>query len=101
MDRAKLQAGHGRRLEVYYFRDQQGLEVDLVVPAGSGRPVLVEANASATVMPQMAEPLVRLQTGLAPARDSRARRQGWVERPRIPTPAAGRLQPVAGSNRKL
>lgn len=38
----------------YYFRDQQGLEVDFVVPAGHQRLVLVEAKASRTVVPQMA-----------------------------------------------
>ena len=29
---AKAQLNAGRRRELYYFRDQQGLEVDFVVP---------------------------------------------------------------------
>ena len=57
---AKLQAGAGRRRELYYFRDQQGLEVDLLVPLGAGRLALIEAKASATVRPEMGGPLNRL-----------------------------------------
>lgn len=56
----KQQIGRGRPREIYYFRDQQGLEVDLVVPAAHGRLVLVEAKATRTVVPQMADPLDRL-----------------------------------------
>lgn len=33
---AKQQANLGRRRELYYFRDQRGLEVDFVVPAAGG-----------------------------------------------------------------
>jgi predicted AAA+ superfamily ATPase len=58
---AKLQVNAGRRQEIYYFRDQQGLEVDLVLPAGGRRLLLVEAKASRTVTPRMAEPLARLR----------------------------------------
>ena len=57
---AKLQSGAGRRRELYYFRDQQGLEVDFVVPLGDARLALLEAKASATVLPRMGEPLTRL-----------------------------------------
>jgi predicted AAA+ superfamily ATPase len=57
---AKHQLNSGRRRELYYFRDQQGLEVDLVVPAGERRLVLIEANASRTVTPRMGAPLQRL-----------------------------------------
>ncbi|OGL14570.1 MAG: hypothetical protein A3K12_01435 [Candidatus Rokubacteria bacterium RIFCSPLOWO2_12_FULL_71_19] len=56
----KAQIGAGRPRQLYYFRDQQGLEVDFVVPAGQRRLVLVEAKASRTVVPQMAAPLDRL-----------------------------------------
>jgi hypothetical protein len=31
----KQQLGAGRRREIYFFRDQQGLEVDFIVPAGT------------------------------------------------------------------
>jgi hypothetical protein len=57
---AKLALGLGRPRELYYFRDQQGLEVDFVVPAGHRRLALVEAKASRTARPEMAEPLDRL-----------------------------------------
>lgn len=56
----KGQVSAGRRAELYYFRDQQGLEVDFVVPRGSDRLALVEAKASRTPVPAMAEPLARL-----------------------------------------
>ena len=61
---AKLQAGAGRRRELYYFRDQQGLEVDFLVPQGPARLLLLEAKASATLRAQDAEPLVRLRRGI-------------------------------------
>jgi len=56
----KHQLGAGRRRELYYFRDQQGLEVDFVLPAENNRLCLVEAKASATLRPSMAEPMTRL-----------------------------------------
>jgi predicted AAA+ superfamily ATPase len=56
----KRQANAGRRRELYYFRDQQGLEVDFVVPAGGRKLVLAEAKATRTARPEMAAPLRRL-----------------------------------------
>jgi uncharacterized protein len=56
----KAQVNAGRRRDLYYFRDQQGLEVDFVVPARGGGVRLVEAKASATVTPGMAAPMQRL-----------------------------------------
>jgi predicted AAA+ superfamily ATPase len=56
----KLQLHAGRRRELYYFRDQQGLEVDFLVPGRAAGVVLVEAKATRTVRPEMAAPLVRL-----------------------------------------
>ena len=56
----KKQVNAGRRREIYYFRDQQGLEVDFVVPLRSDRLLLLEAKASRTVRPDMAEGLARL-----------------------------------------
>lgn len=56
----KAQVNAGRRRDLYYFRDQQGLEVDFVVPARGGGVRLVEAKASATVIPGMAAPMQRL-----------------------------------------
>jgi predicted AAA+ superfamily ATPase len=56
----KHQIGMGRRREIYYFRDQQGLEVDFIVPQGNRRLAFIEAKASRTVTPEMASPLDRL-----------------------------------------
>jgi hypothetical protein len=56
---AKLQLGRGQRREIDYFRDQQGLEVDFVVPRG-GRLTLIEAKTGQTLRPAMGEPLSRL-----------------------------------------
>ncbi len=56
----KHQIGNGLTRALYHFRDEQGLEVDFVVPAGHGRLALVEAKASRTVTPDMAGPLDRL-----------------------------------------
>ncbi|MDI6755969.1 MAG: ATP-binding protein [Thermodesulfobacteriota bacterium] len=56
----KQQVNSGRSKELYYFRDQQGLEVDFLVPTGHRELILLEAKASRTVMPQMAESLHRL-----------------------------------------
>jgi len=56
----KAQLNAGRRRELYYFRDQQGLEVDFVVPWRGGGLRLIEAKASRTVTPSMAGPMRRL-----------------------------------------
>lgn len=61
---AKLQSGAGRRREIYHFRDQQGLEVDFVIPTAGGGLLLLEAKASATVHPRMGEPLSRLAVAI-------------------------------------
>ncbi len=57
---AKAQLNAGRRRELYYFRDQQGLEVDFIVPTQGGGVRLVEAKAARTVTPSDAGPLQRL-----------------------------------------
>jgi uncharacterized protein len=56
----KAQLNAGRRRELYYFRDQQGLEVDFVVPGPGGALRLVEAKAARTVTPGDAGPMQRL-----------------------------------------
>ncbi len=55
----------GRRKELYYFRDQQGLEVDFILPVGDRHLRLIDAKASRTVTPGMAEPLVRLSRAIS------------------------------------
>jgi predicted AAA+ superfamily ATPase len=57
----KSQVNRGMRKELYYFRDQQALEVDFVVPQRSGKMWLVEAKAGKTVRPEMAGPLLSLR----------------------------------------
>jgi predicted AAA+ superfamily ATPase len=62
----KSQANQGKRKELYYFRDQQGLEVDFIVPRANSNLWLVEVKASKTVWPSMAAPLLstrRAMTG--------------------------------------
>lgn len=56
----KSQVNAGRRKEIYWFRDRQGLEVDFVVPAAGGGLHLIEVKAAATVTPADAVPMRRL-----------------------------------------
>jgi len=57
----KSQTERGRRKELYYFRDQQGLEVDFLIPRPNAKLWLVEAKAGKTVRPEMAAPMSSLQ----------------------------------------
>jgi len=57
---AKTQANAGRRREIYYFRDQQGLEVDFLVPGQGGGMRLIEVKASRTVTPDAVRAIERL-----------------------------------------
>jgi hypothetical protein len=59
----KAQLNQARRRELYFFRDQQGFEVDFVAPVG-GATWLVEAKASRTVTPHDARALAALRTRL-------------------------------------
>lgn len=61
----KQQAGAARRREIYYFRDQQGLEVDFLVPLPGGATALVECQAGRTATPAQAVPLQRLARAFA------------------------------------
>jgi hypothetical protein len=61
----KHQLHAGQRRELYYFRDEQGLEVDFVMPGKNGRIRLVEAKATHTVKPDMAAPMHRLAAAMA------------------------------------
>lgn len=56
----KAQIFAGRRKEIWFFRDRQGLEVDFLFPGPEGRYCLVEAKATRTPVPSMAGSLVRL-----------------------------------------
>jgi hypothetical protein len=72
----KSQINRGQRKELYYFRDQQGLEIDFLVPQPNSRFWLVEAKASKTVQPSMAAPML----SLADATGKRASRRIVVHR---------------------
>ncbi|MDF9832920.1 putative AAA+ superfamily ATPase [Ereboglobus sp. PH5-5] len=60
----KNQINRGARKELYYFRDERGLEVDFLVPAGKGRVHLVEAKATRTPAPAMAVPMRSLAAAM-------------------------------------
>lgn len=64
----KAQVNRGQRPEIYFFRDEQGLEVDFLVPGRSGTIALVECKASRTVNPAMAAPMLRLAEALKKSR---------------------------------
>ena len=60
----KAQSNRGQRPELYYFRDEQGLEVDFLLPRRGGSVALVECRATRTVTPAMAGPMQRLAEAL-------------------------------------
>ncbi len=60
----KSQVHRGARKELYYFRDQQGLEVDFLVPRQNAELWLIECKAGKTVRPAMAAPLLSLGRAL-------------------------------------
>jgi predicted AAA+ superfamily ATPase len=60
---SKRQIHRGKRRELYYFRDQQGLETDFLVP-DKGSLVLVEAKYTKTVTPDMAAPMRKLAAAI-------------------------------------
>ena len=70
---AKSQVNRGRRRELYYFRDEQGLEVDFVIPGRGGSLSLVEAKLTRTVVPSMAAPMLRLMEAAKKKGRGRAR----------------------------
>ncbi len=57
----KLQLSLGKARTLYFFRDQQGLEIDFVVPGSRRRLMAIEAKATRTVTPAMAGPYRRLR----------------------------------------
>ncbi len=56
----KRQINAGGKRELYHFRDEQGLEVDFIVPGPQGKLGLVEVKATRTPTPAMARPLQSL-----------------------------------------
>ena len=62
---AKSQIHAGKRKELFFFRDRQGLEVDFLIPGSGRRLILAEAKATRTVWPEAAESLIRLKKAIA------------------------------------
>ncbi len=60
----KSQVNRGERKELYFFRDQQGLEVDFLIPRPNAELWPIEVKASKTVRPAMAGPLLSLQRAM-------------------------------------
>ena len=60
----KNQVNKGVRKELYYFRDQQGLEVDFLLPRPNAGLWLIECKAGRTIRPAMAAPLLSLRRAL-------------------------------------
>lgn len=60
----KSQVSRGARKELYYFRDQQGLEVDFLLPRPNAGLWLMECKSGRTVHPAMAAPLLSLRRAL-------------------------------------
>jgi hypothetical protein len=61
----KAQLNSGRRSELYFFRDEQGLKVDFVVPTGPAKLLLLEAKATRTLRPEMGIPMERLARAIS------------------------------------
>jgi len=62
------QVNRGARKEIYHFRDQQGLEVDFLVPSGAGGGLwMIECQAARTIHPAMANPLLALRRAMGRA----------------------------------
>lgn len=85
----KSQINRGRRKELYYFRDQQGLEVDFMLPRPNAQFWAIEVKASKTPVPAMAAPLISLSR----AAGSRAKRRIVVHRKAKLQPPTTALSP--------
>jgi hypothetical protein len=85
----KSQADRGMRKALYYFRDQQGLEVDFLIPRPNAKLWLVETKAAKTVRPSMASSLTSLQR-VSQKRSGRLLLIHRKSRSQTPTPAIAR-----------
>jgi hypothetical protein len=95
----KAQVNRGQRPELYFFRDEQGLEVDFLVPRRVGSIALVECKASRTVTPAMAAPMHRLSTALARKRAGKTGVEMFVVHQKSQSPVA--IQALAPGVRAL
>lgn len=60
----KNQINQGKRKELYYFRDEQGLEIDFIRPLAAGALELIEVKHSRTIVPQMAASMKSLRKNI-------------------------------------
>jgi predicted AAA+ superfamily ATPase len=67
----KQQINAGRRREIYFFRDQRGLEIDFIVPGTGRRLVLLEVKSSQTVYPEAARHMLGLADSIGRKDDTR------------------------------
>ncbi|PWU22561.1 MAG: AAA family ATPase [Candidatus Rokuibacteriota bacterium] len=93
----KAQVHAGKRRELYHFRDEQGLEVDFLIPGRGGSLRLVECKAGRTVMPAMAAPMQRL----AEAAEKKFARATRIEMVLVHLAPEGQVQTVAPRVRAL
>jgi predicted AAA+ superfamily ATPase len=56
----KSQVNQGQRRALYYFRDQQGLEVDFIKLNDGGTATFIEAKATRSPQPNVVAPMIRL-----------------------------------------
>lgn len=82
---AKIQASAGQRRQIYFFRDQQGLEIDFILPGRDGSLTFVETKYTRTPMPAMAKSLQQLRD---PGGGRRVRRILVCRSSRTRTPTA-------------
>lgn len=88
----KAQVHAGLRRELYYFRDQQGLEVDFVIPGKNGSMTLIEAKASRTTKPDMTLSMRKLASSWkARFGDKRPVRSLLVHRPARAAPPSSAI----------
>jgi len=78
----KAQINAGRRPEVYFYRDEDKVEVDFVVPAGNERTVLFEAKSSETPDPRDAASMLKVRMDFL-RRNPAAKVECFVVYPRI------------------
>jgi uncharacterized protein len=100
---SKYQLHRGRQRELYYFRDQQGLEVDFIIPEEDRNLLLVECKATKTPLPSMTKPLQSLQAS-ASAKTTRGLvvHQGGETNPKFLTLAPNTLAvPLASLHQHL
>ena len=86
----KNQINQGGRKELYYFRDQQGLEVDFLFPHHPAGLWMVECKASKTVLPSMGGPLKSLRGSIS---SKAVVRLSVVHRPSTTAPPSHTLAP--------